>query len=106
MCAAEVEAVPRRLKRSRVAALGRFLAQESLPIIVCCAFVALVAALSGQQFSTDAWLALLGGRVIMRTGLPHHETLTVLSQGREWIDQQWLGPLGFPGLPPTRGRRP
>src|SRR4051794_19393556 len=105
MRAAQAEATPRDLKHSRAETLGRFLARESLPIIVCCAFVALVAALSGQLFSTDGWLALVGGRFIVRSGLPHHETLTVLSQGRDWINQQWLGQVALYGLDRLGGLR-
>lgn len=98
MSAANAEAEPRRLEPSRADALGRFLARESLPIIVCCVLVGLIAVLSARLLSTDGWLALVGGRAIVRSGLPHHETLTVLALGRDWVDQQWLGQLAFYGL--------
>ncbi len=41
----------------------------------------------------DSWLALVAGREVAHGGIPHHETLTVLSHGRPWIDQQWLAQL-------------
>src|SRR5262249_62267414 len=41
----------------------------------------------------DTWYTLVGGRVISRSGLPHSDTLTVLTHGREWVDEQWLAHL-------------
>ena len=46
----------------------------------------------------DAWYTLLGGRLVARSGIPHHNTLTVLAHGHTWVDQQWLGQLFFYGL--------
>src|SRR5262249_5258503 len=33
-----------------------------------------------------------------RSWLPHHNTLTAIAHGREWIDEQWLGHLALYGL--------
>jgi hypothetical protein len=85
--------------------LVRFLAGESLPVIVCCALAILTVALLPQLLSTDGWLALVGGRLIAQHGLPHHDTLTVLGQGRSWVDQQWLGQIAFYGLDALGGVR-
>ena len=46
----------------------------------------------------DAWYTLLGGRLVARAGIPHHNTLTILAHGHTWVDQQWLGQLFFYGL--------
>jgi hypothetical protein len=46
-------------------------------------------------FHQDSWLALVGGRVIWESGLPHHDFLTVLTEGRRWVDQQWLSQLAI-----------
>jgi hypothetical protein len=46
----------------------------------------------------DAWYTLLGGRLVAQSGIPHHNTLTVLAHGHNWVDQQWLGQLFFYGL--------
>ena len=46
----------------------------------------------------DGWYTLLAGRLVDRSGLPHHNTLTVLAHGHTWVDQQWLGQLLFYGL--------
>jgi len=45
------------------------------------------------SFYSDSWLALVTGRGIFFHGLPHHETLTIFSHGRLWVDQQWLAQL-------------
>ena len=46
-----------------------------------------------HAFSVDSWLALTAGREVWQSGLPHHETLTALSYGVPWIDEQWLSQL-------------
>ncbi len=51
-----------------------------------------------QAFSVDSWLALVAGRSVWQSGLPHYETLTVLAHGASWIDQQWLSQLATYGL--------
>ena len=43
----------------------------------------------------DSWLALVAGREVAEHGLPAHDRLTVVTLGRRWIDQQWLGQLGL-----------
>ncbi len=50
-----------------------------------------------MQFAADSWLNLMGGREIVAHGLPHHDTLAVLSTGQTWIDQQWLAHLFYYG---------
>lgn len=45
----------------------------------------------------DTWLAILAGREIVAHGLSH-PTVTVLAQGQQWIDQQWLAKLIDYGL--------
>lgn len=42
---------------------------------------------------TDAWLGLVCGREIAQHGLPHLDTLGVVTAGHVWTDQQWLGQL-------------
>jgi hypothetical protein len=38
-------------------------------------------------------MALLSGRVVAQRGLPSHDTLTIWTHGRDWVDQQWLAQL-------------
>src|SRR5207248_9069769 len=54
---------------------------------------------------TDSWYALVGGRFIVRHGLPSHNTLTVWAHGARWVDQQWLAQLAFYGLDRAGGIR-
>jgi hypothetical protein len=70
------------------------------------AFVILVLAVcAGAQIAflraavqADTWYTLVSGRLIWDSGLPHHDTLTVLTAGKSWVDQQWLAQLLFYGL--------
>ena len=51
-----------------------------------------------QYFRADTWLALVAGRDVWTSGVPHHETLTALASGDGWVDQQWLAHLLTYGL--------
>ena len=70
------------------------------------AFVILaLAACAGAQIAflrsalqSDTWYTLVSGRLVWRSGIPHHDTLTVLTAGKAWVDEQWLAQLGFYGL--------
>lgn len=65
-----------------------------LPVIapVTLLGVALVAA-SRALIQPDTWVALVTGREVADHGLPSVDRLTLLAQGRQWVDQQWLGQL-------------
>jgi hypothetical protein len=45
----------------------------------------------------DTWLALVGGREVVRHGLPAHDVLSTIAHGRDWIDQAWLAQVAFYG---------
>lgn len=81
------------------------MAHDSLPVVVCSAFVGLLAVLVPQLIASDGWLALVGGRLIANHGLPRHDTLAALTTGRDWIDQQWLGQLVTYGIEAAGGLR-
>ena len=72
--------------------VGR-LADEALLITVVALFAAFVATAAPYLLWGDSWLTFLGGREIAAHGLPGLDTLTVLSRGRQWVDQQWLAQL-------------
>lgn len=93
------------LHTSRLRGAGESLGRESLPIVVCAAFVGVAAILVPDQLSPDGWLALVAGRLIAHDGIPHHDTLAALTAGREWIDQQWLGQLALYALVVAGGLR-
>jgi hypothetical protein len=46
-----------------------------------------------RAFNVDSWLALVAGRQVWQSGIPHHDTLAVITHGHPWIDQQWLSQL-------------
>ena len=67
---------------------------RSVPLLPGVAIVGLVVLVGVRYaFRQDAWLALVAGREIWQHGIPHHDALTSLAAGREWIDQQWLAQL-------------
>jgi hypothetical protein len=88
-------AFPRKRARRKAAsaALPAFLTQRGSEVLLACAVLAIGTVLLGflpGSFSVDSWLALTAGRDVWNLGLPHVETLTVLSYGAHWYDQQWL----------------
>lgn len=83
----------RRALASRLRVLREWLQEQSL-------FVASVAAIAVVSLATvplhlgqDGWLALIGGRYVASHGIPSTDTLTVLTHGARWLDQQWLAQL-------------
>jgi hypothetical protein len=46
-----------------------------------------------NHIAQDSWLALVAGRDIAQHGIPHVDTLTVMSHSKRWVDQQWLAQL-------------
>jgi hypothetical protein len=97
---AQSTAAARPASRARV---GAFLEENGTLVMVVGAFaVAMLAALR-TGLGTDGWLALVAGREIVQHGLPTHDTLTLWTQGRRWVDQQWLSQLALYGLWRTGG---
>jgi len=45
------------------------------------------------EVNIDTWLALVTGREVWQSGIPHQVTLTTIALGQPWIDQQWLSEL-------------
>jgi hypothetical protein len=91
-----------RLDRARATSrLGR----EGLLVLLVGGYAGLLFGLAGLLVSTDSWYALVGGRFIVRHGLPSHNTITLWAHGARWIDQQWLAQLAFYGLDRAGGIR-
>ncbi len=85
---------PRRLMAKVVAGLER----NAFVVLAVAACSALGIANVRAELGSDSWYSLLSGRLIAHHGLPHHDTLTSLTLGRTWVDQQWLAHLGLYGL--------
>lgn len=93
-----VDRIPVEAVRGRPTRLLDWIADESPLLITCSCIAALWLGYLGVQIAADTWLNLLGGQLILAHGFPHHDTLAVLSRGRDWVDQQWLSNLFFYGL--------
>src|SRR3954452_1974174 len=55
------------------------------------------------QVTQDGWLTLVSGRQLVDHGLFAPDSLTILTHGQHWIDQQWLAQLTFYGLASAGG---
>jgi hypothetical protein len=88
------QVAPRRLA-GRLALAAERNVFVALVLAACCV---LHAAVVHMAVISDAWYTLLAGRSISASGLPHHDTWTLLTLGHRWVDQQWLGQLGLYGL--------
>jgi hypothetical protein len=53
--------------------------------------------LLSRYLVADSFMDLDAGRVVARSGIPHHELFTVAAASRTWIDQQWLAHLVYYG---------
>jgi hypothetical protein len=67
-------------------------------VVVLGAFAIVLLVSLRRGLGGDGWLALVSGRWIVQHGLPWHDTLTNMTHGRRWTDQQWLGQLALYGL--------
>ncbi|MDX6408476.1 MAG: hypothetical protein QOE13_1547 [Gaiellaceae bacterium] len=55
----------------------------------------LVILLARAELIGDTWMMLVAGREVAQHGLPRHDSLFLWTQGRAWIDQQWLAQLFY-----------
>jgi hypothetical protein len=65
----------------------------------------LVILLARAELIGDTWMMLVGGREVAQHGLPHRDTLFLWTNGRPWVDQQWLAQLTYYGLHVAGGVR-
>jgi hypothetical protein len=91
-------AYPGRAARSRLPGrrLTEVLSRRGADVLIAVALSVLVLALLSEMvsdFNVDSWLALVTGRLVWQSGIPHRELLTMMSYGHPWIDQQWLSQL-------------
>jgi hypothetical protein len=75
--------------------IGDWAGRNGLLVLIVGLYAGALAAFGRAVVSVDSWLALVVGRLISDHGLPTHDTLTVFSHGRRWVDQQWLAQIGF-----------
>ena len=82
----------------RGSTIVRHLADEGLVVTIVAVFGTIVFATAPYMLQPDSWLTFIGGHEIWTHGIPHHDSLAVLSHGQPWIDQQWLAQLATYGL--------
>jgi hypothetical protein len=87
-----------RIGHPRARAAVAWVESQALLIMALCAIAVFSLAKLPQHITQDTWLALVDGRYIAAHGIPHHDTLYVLTHGARWIDQQWLAQLILYGL--------
>jgi len=103
-----VQSIPERVgsQAARSGAVGESLRErvtawalrEALLFPIVALFLVTMVSNLPRELLSDTWFAILGGHEVVRHGLPAHDTLTVWSHGRDWIDQQWLGQIVLYGL--------
>jgi hypothetical protein len=84
----------RPARAERLASLGRLLPIAAPVTLLGLALIAWWKAL----IQPDTWVGLVSGREIAHHFLPSIERLTLIAQGRRWVDQQWLGQLTLYGI--------
>ena len=67
--------------------------ENGLPVVLTALLGAALLLLAPALFVSDSWLALAAGREVAVHGLPTHDGIALLTQGRRWTDQQWLAQL-------------
>ncbi len=88
-------ALPWRRERTAAGRLARLLETDALLVVVLGTWAAALAAAMPRLLVQDSWLSLVDGRLIAQHGLPHHDTLTLWTLGRPWLDQQWAAHLAL-----------
>lgn len=96
---------PRWKPHSVLRAVGDWAGRNGLLLLVMGLYAGALAGFGRAMVSVDSWLALVVGRLISAHGLPTHDTLTVFSHGRRWVDQQWLAQIAFYELQRAGGLR-
>ena len=89
------EASPGGVLSGRLARAAAWISRESLLLIVFTTIATIWSLDLTGAVRADTWLTLLGGREITAHGIPRHDELAIISEGREWVDQQWLAQLAF-----------
>ena len=73
-----------------MAKIRRVAEEEFVLVVLLAAFgIAFLTVFPPTLLVADSWLTLVSGREVVENGLPTHDELTVLGDGREWTDQQW-----------------
>ena len=77
--------------------LREFVAENGVLLLLLLVLASILLSVADQLLIADSWMTLVAGREIFEHGLPAHEALTRIPEGREWVDQQWLAQVLFYG---------
>jgi hypothetical protein len=88
----------RSMMRERARGALSWLERQALFVAGLATAAGVILAKVPSHINQDGWLALLDGRYVAQQGIPHSDTLAVLTHGARWIDQQWLSQLAIYGL--------
>jgi hypothetical protein len=83
---------PGRLRRS----IAHVLTDHGFDVllgVVLAVFAIVLLASVPRDYDVDSWLALVVGREVWQSGIPHENLLTLTGYGHRWIDEQWLSQL-------------
>jgi hypothetical protein len=81
------------LRAGRSRTVREVFADETFVLIAVAGLVIALAAALPLMVVPDTWLAFVDGRWVADHGLPHTDSMAVLSRGATWVDQQWLAHL-------------
>jgi hypothetical protein len=89
------EASPRARGGSRhaVATLLTEHGSDILLGVVVAVFGIVLLAEVPKDYSVDSWLALVDGRAVWQSGIPHRDLMNAINHGGAWTDEQWLSQL-------------
>lgn len=87
-------------ERSRGRRRGRWLSSvladhgsDVLLGVVVAVFGIILLADVPKDYNVDSWLALVDGRLVWQSGIPHRDLMNAISFGHRWTDEQWLSQL-------------
>jgi len=95
-------AAPRFVARGGIAAsigahVRAVLEREWLSVVALSWFAAVLLLIGPGLLTQDSWLTFASGREVVRAGIPHSDSLAVITYGRHWVDQQWLAQVVYYG---------
>ena len=91
--------LPRPAAGGRLARMAAFSRRGGPLLLLVAVFAAgLVLLTARSHLVQDSWLTFVSGREILQHGFFAPDSLTALTHGTTWVDQQWLSQITFYGL--------
>src|SRR5215210_3157640 len=80
--------------------------REAFPLTIAALYGVVRLRLMPGELVQDSWPTLVAGRQVAEQGLPPRQTLTVMAQGLQRADQQWLAQVALHELCRVGAYRP